>query len=104
MSLRIRKGDTVVVISGREKGAIGKVLSVLPQHRMAIVENVNFVKRHQRQRSYQRRGGIIEKEAPLYLSKLMLICPKCNQPTRIGAKFTPEGTKQRICRKCGAGI
>ncbi|MCX7765463.1 MAG: 50S ribosomal protein L24 [Candidatus Sumerlaeia bacterium] len=104
MAFRIKKGDTVLVISGKDKGAVGKVLSVQPEKGTAIVENVNFVKRHQRQRTYQRQSGIQEKEAPIYLCKLMLLCPKCNKPTRIGAQITAEGTKVRICRKCGAPV
>ena len=104
MSLRIRKGDTVTVISGKDKGATGKVLSVLPERKMAIVENVNFVKKHARQRSYQRQSGIQQKESPIYLCKLMLLCPKCNKPTRLGAKTTAEGAKVRICRKCEATV
>ncbi len=104
MALRIKKGDMVLVISGKDKGATGRVLSVLPRRDMAIVENVNFVKRHERQRSQQQRGGIMEKEAPIRLSKLMIICPKCNEPTRIGAEVSPEGIKTRICRKCGAQL
>ncbi len=100
MSFGIKKGDTVIVVSGKYKGVTGKVLSVLPQEKKAIVENVQFVKRHQRQRSQQEKGGIQEKESPIYLSKLMIVCPKCNKPTRIGTSLTPEGTKVRICRKC----
>lgn len=104
MSFRIRKGDVVMVLSGKDKGATGKVLSVLPKEKKAIVENVNFVKKHQRQRTQQQQTGIMEKEAPIYLSKLMVMCSKCNAPTRIGSKTTPEGARIRICRKCKAQL
>ncbi|MCD6384152.1 50S ribosomal protein L24 [Candidatus Sumerlaeota bacterium] len=104
MSFRIKKGDTVMVISGKDRGETGKVLTVLPKDGKAIVENINFITRHERQRSQLQQGGIMKKEAPIPLSKLMIICPRCGKPTRIGAKITDEGTRVRICRKCKAQI
>lgn len=104
MSFRIKKGDTVIVLSGKYRGETGKVLAVLPKKEKAIVENVNFVTRHERQRSQMQQGGIVKKEAPVPLAKLMIICPRCGKPTRIGAKINEDGTKVRICRKCKAQI
>lgn len=105
MSLRIKKGDVVHVIAGSDKGAIGKVLHVDPKNKRAIVENVNFVKRHRPSKMQGKRpGGIVEQEAPVHISNLMLKCPKCGKPTRIGAKISDTGAKERICRKCKAAV
>lgn len=99
--MQIRKNDSVMVISGRERRKTGKVLKVLPKDGAAIVERINIVKRHQRARGPQQTGGIVEKEAPIPLSNLMLMCDKCNAPVRIGRKqMTGEG-KARVCRRCG---
>jgi large subunit ribosomal protein L24 len=90
--MRLKKGDTVIVLSGRDRGKKGKILSVLSRERKVTVERVNVVKRHQKpSRNFQ--GGIIEKVIPVYMSKVMLVCPRCSQPTRISSK--------RICRACG---
>ena len=97
---KIRKNDTVLVISGKDKGKQGKVLKVLPKKNRAIVEGVNLVKKAMRRRSQEQPGGIISIEAPIYISKLMLICKNCNQPTRIGFKILEDGTKSRFCKKC----
>ncbi|MDP3936549.1 MAG: 50S ribosomal protein L24 [Deltaproteobacteria bacterium] len=96
----IRKNDTVVVITGKEKGKSGKVLRVIRSKGAVIVEKINIVKRHSRPTSEIKQGGIIEKEAPLYVSKVLLRCPKCNAGRRIGRKVLDDGTKVRICRKC----
>ncbi|QJA05729.1 50S ribosomal protein L24 [Thermosulfurimonas marina] len=96
----IRKGDKVVVIAGRDRGKIGKVLQVFPRRQRAIVEGVNIVKRHLRPTPYS-EGGIVEKPAPIHVSNLMLFCPKCNRGVRIGRKFLEDGTKVRVCKKCG---
>ncbi len=98
--MNIRKNDTVVVITGKEKGKSGKVLRVIPGKGTVIVEKINIVKRHSRPTSETKQGGIIEKEAPLYVSKVLLRCPKCNAGRRIGRKVLDDGTKARICRKC----
>jgi large subunit ribosomal protein L24 len=96
----IRKNDTVVVITGKEKGKSGKVLRVIPGERRVVVEKINIVKRHARPTSEVKQGGIIEKESPLHVSKVQLRCPKCNAGRRIGRKVLDDGTKVRICRKC----
>jgi len=97
---KIKKNDTVLVISGKDKGKQGKVLKVFPKEKQAIVEKINLVKKAMRPRSQEQRGGIVSVEAPIYLSKLMLICKSCNRPTRVGFKILEDGTKTRICKKC----
>ena len=106
--LHIKKGDTVVVLSGKDKGKQGKVLSVLPKKEMAIVEGVAMVKKHQKPRGQGMPGGIIEKEAAIPACKVMLVCPTCKKATRVAHKFVEvEGQKPqkvRSCKKCGATI
>ncbi len=97
----IRKNDSVMVIAGRERGKTGKVLRVLPEKDAAFIERVNLVKRHTRGRGPQQPGGILEKEAFIHASNLMLMCDKCNAPVRVGRKILPDGEKVRICRRCG---
>lgn len=104
MSFRIKKEDQVLVLSGKYKGATGKVLHVIPSSGKAIVENVQFVTQHKPSRNPQKPGGRLTREAPVPLSKLMLICEKCHRHTRVGAKITPEGSKVRVCKKCKAEI
>ncbi|ABQ47317.1 MULTISPECIES: 50S ribosomal protein L24 [Thermotoga] len=99
--MRIKKGDLVEVISGKDKGKRGKVLRVIPKENKVIVENVNMVKRHQRPIPQLREGGIIEREAPIYASKVMVVCPACDKRTRVGYRFTEDGKKVRYCKKCG---
>jgi len=99
--LRIRKNDMVVVLSGREKGKTGKVLKVNPKNRRAILENVNFMKKHTRANQAKRqKGGIVEREAPLDISNLMLVCPECDKPSRIRYKILENKKKVRTCAKC----
>jgi large subunit ribosomal protein L24 len=98
--IAIRKNDTVLVIAGREKGKRGKVLFVLPARERVIVEHVNMVKRHQRPTQKLRQGGIIEREAPLHVSNLMLVCSKCDKPTRIGMQVLADDRRARACRRC----
>ena len=101
--LHVKKGDTVVVLSGKDKGKQGKVLEVQPKSGKVVVENINVVSRHTKPRKQGDQGGILKKEAPLYACKVQKVCPKCNKPTRIGHKV--EGDKKvRICKKCGAEI
>ena len=97
----IKKNDLVMVTHGKEKGKSGRVLKVLPEREGLIIEKINFVKRHSRPHGQQRRGGIIEKEAPLHISNVMLLCEKCNKPVRIGHRILEGGKKARYCRKCG---
>ena len=103
MAMNVKKGDTMVVLSGKDKGKQGKVLSVLPKESKVIVEKVNIVSRHTKPRKQGEEGGILKKEAPIYACKVQKVCPKCNKPTRIGHKVE-GGKKVRVCKKCGAEI
>lgn len=99
--VHIKKNDVVMVTKGKEKGKSGKVLRVCPEKGNAIVEKLNFIKRHAKPSQQMRQGGIIEKEAPLTVSNLMILCPKCNKPVRTGRKRLEDGKNVRVCRKCG---
>jgi len=101
---KVKKSDLVMVIAGKEKGKTGRILRILAKKDRAIVEKINFIKRHQRPTGQQRQGGIIEREAPLDLSNLKLICESCNKPIRVGKKALEDGKKARYCRKCGEMI
>ena len=101
--MSIKKDDTVVVITGKDKGQRGKVLSVNPKEGKVIVEKINMVSRHTRPRKQGDEGGIIKKEAPLYACKVMRVCPKCDKATRAASKIV-DGKKVRICKQCGAEI
>lgn len=101
MLARIKKNDTVMVTAGKERGKIGKVLRVLPAEDHAIVERLNIVKRHLKPRGPQSPGGIVEKEAPIHLSNIMPMCEKCNAPVRVGVRRLEDGSKARLCRRCG---
>ncbi len=96
----IKRNDTVVVIAGKEKGKRGKVLVVLPEKQRVIVERVNFIKRHQRPTQKVKQGGIIEREGSLHVSNVMLVCGKCDKPTRTGLQVLADGRRARVCRKC----
>ena len=98
--MRIRQNDTVEVISGKDLGKRGKVQLVLPRKGLLMVEGVNIVKRHQRPTAAVRQAGIIQKEAPLPLSKVMLVCQRCNKAVRVGYRFLEDGRKVRMCRSC----
>jgi len=98
--MNIRKNDSVMIIAGRERGKTGKVLKVIPDDSRAVIERINLVKRHTRARGPQQPGGIVEKEAPVHVSNLMLMCDKCNAPVRVGHKIMPDGKKVRVCRRC----
>jgi large subunit ribosomal protein L24 len=101
MRARIKKNDTVMVIAGRERGKTGKVLRVLPVKERALIERLNLVKRHQKARGAQSPSGIIEKEAPIHISNLMIMCDKCNAPVRMGKHLLEDGRSVRVCRRCG---
>jgi len=103
MAAKIRKGDKVVVLTGRDKGRTGEVIEVRPSENRALVRGVNMVKKHQRQ-SAQQEGGIISKEAPVHLSNLAVADPKDGKPTRIGFKIQADGTKVRVAKRSGAEI
>ena len=96
----IKKDDKVIVLSGKEKGKIGAVLKVDAGKGRAIVEKVNMVKRHSRPSAKSAQGGIIEKEASIHVSNLMIVCNKCAEPTRVGKRILEDGSKVRICKKC----
>jgi len=98
--IKIIRNDTVKVIGGNNKGKIGKVLKVFPKTNRIIVEKVQLVKRHQKKRSQQDQGGIIEKEAPIHVSNVLLVCPKCSKPTRTGVGELSDGKKVRVCKSC----
>jgi large subunit ribosomal protein L24 len=100
----IKKNDTVMVVAGKEKGKSGKVFKVVPKKDEVFIERLNFVKRHLRAGGAHGKGGIVEKEAPLHLSNVQLLCSKCNLPTRIGKKVLEDGRRIRICKKCGEAI
>ncbi len=100
MKTRIRRDDEVIVIAGRDKGARGKVIRVLPKEGRVLVAKVNMVKRHMRP-TPNSAGGIIEKEAPIAISNVQYFCPKCKTGVRLGAKILEDGRKVRTCRKCG---
>ena len=97
----IKRNDLVVVIDGEEKGETGKVLKVFSKQGRAIVEGLNIVKKASRPTKINPQGGIVKKEGSIHLSNLMLFCPKCKQPARVGHKILTDGAKVRTCRKCG---
>lgn len=99
--MKIRKNDTVLVIAGKDRGKKGKVRSAYPKNERILVEGVNFIKRHSRATGTTRQAGIIEQEAPIHMSNVMLLCDKCNQPARVGFRFLEDGRKVRLCRSCG---
>lgn len=98
--MKIRKGDNVLVISGKDRGKRGKVRQSFPVEERVLVEHINMVKKHTKARGMARQAGIIDKELPLHVSKVMLICGKCNRPTRVGFRFLEGGKKVRICHSC----
>jgi large subunit ribosomal protein L24 len=100
----VRKGDTVMVIAGKDRGKSGKVLRVLLADRKLTVEKINLIKRHTKPNQQNRQGGILEREAPIHLSNIMMYCAACQKPTRIGAKHLPDGSRARVCKRCGQGI
>ena len=103
-TISIKKDDLVIVLSGKDKGKQGKVLTVLPSESKVIVEGVNVVTKHKKPTSQTDQGGIVKKEAPIYACKVQRVCPKCNKPTRPAHKLLADGKKVRVCKKCGAEI
>ena len=99
--LHIKKNDNVIVLSGKDKGKKGKVLSVIPKSGKVIVEGVAMATKHKKPRSQAEVGGIVHQETPIYACKVMHICPKCQQATRIGRRTIGDGENVRICKKCG---
>ena len=101
--MNIKKDDKVVVLSGKDKGKEGKILTADPKAAKVIVEGVNVATKHQKPRKQGEEGGIIKVETPIYASKVQFICPKCGKSTRVGHKLV-DGKKVRVCKKCGAEI
>ena len=102
--MNVKKGDTVKVIAGKDKGKEGEVMSALPKKGRVVVEKVNVVKKAQRPTQANPQGGIMSMEAPINVSNVMLVCPKCSAATRVGHRFDEAGKKHRVCKKCGKDI
>ena len=102
--MKIKKNDTVLVINGKDRSKQGKVRFAYPKKERVVVEGINFIKRHSRTRGQARQAGIIELEAPIHISNVMLLCSKCNHPVRVGFHYLEDGRKVRICRSCGEVI
>jgi len=99
--VHVRKNDQVKVIAGKSRDKVARVLAVYPDRGLAIVEGVNFVKRHTRPNpSRNIKGGIAEKESPIHVSNLMVVCPECKEPSRLGRRVLEDGTRVRVCKKC----
>ena len=103
-NFHIRKDDLVLVIAGRDRKKKGKVISVIPKDATVIVDKVNTVKKHQKPEQQDKSGGIIDKNIPIAVSKVQLICPSCDKQTRVGWKALEDGTKARVCKRCGEMI
>ena len=104
MGLGIKKNDTVLVVTGDEKGKKGRVIAVQNEKNRLLVESLNMIKKHMKPNKNQTQGGIIEKEAPIHRSNVMLLCAKCNKPTRVNHNILENGKKIRVCKKCGEVI
>jgi large subunit ribosomal protein L24 len=98
--MKIRKDDTVLVIAGKDKGKTGKVRFAHPKEEQILVDGINFIKRHTRARGTVRQAGIIQLEAPIHVSNVMLLCSRCNHPARVGFRFLEDRRKVRVCRSC----
>jgi len=98
---QLKKDDVVMVIAGKEKGKSGRILKLLPKKNRVIVEKVNMIKRHTKPTRQMPQGGILEKEGSIHVSNVMIICHRCNVPVRIGKRIMEDGSKVRVCRKCG---
>ena len=103
MTMNVKKGDTVVVLSGKDKGKKGKVLGTVPAENKVVVEGINMVSCHIKPRKQGEEGGIVKREAALYASKVQVVCPKCGKGTRVAHKIE-NGKKTRVCKHCGAAL
>ncbi|MFI5359173.1 MAG: 50S ribosomal protein L24 [Halanaerobiales bacterium] len=101
---KIKKGDTVEVIAGKDKGKRGKVLKVQPKTNRVIVEGVNILHRHMRASQEMPQGGIVKMEGPIHISNVQLVCPRCDQKARVGISLLDDGNKVRVCKKCGEAV
>jgi len=102
--MQIKKNDTVMVVTGKEKGKKGRVITVYPAANRLLVEKLNMIKRHTRPNQQLKQGGIVEKESPISASNTKLICPKCDKPTSVSRKVQGDGTRARVCKLCNAVI
>ncbi len=98
---QLKKDDVVMVIAGKEKGKSGRILKLLPKKNRVIVEKVNLIKRHTKPTRQMPQGGVLEKEGSIHVSNVMIICHRCNVPVRIGKRIMEDGSKVRVCKKCG---
>ena len=102
--MQIKKNDTVLVMSGKEKGKRGRVIAVYPRENRVLIEKLNMIKRHTRPNQQLRQGGILEKESPISAANVKLICAKCDKPTSIARKAQGDGTRVRVCKACDATL
>ena len=102
--MKIKRGDQIEVLAGKDIGRRGEVMEVSPKGDRVIVDGINVAKRHQRATRATMQGGIIDKDMPIHISNVAIVCDACGRPTRIGYRFEPDGTKVRICRSCGADL
>ena len=102
--IHVKTGDTVVVLNGKDRGRKGKVLQVSPKEGKVIVEGINMVSKHVKPRKAGEEGGIVKAESALYACKVQIVCPRCGKPTRVSHKLYEDGTKERICTKCGEAL
>ena len=102
--VHVKTGDTVVILSGKDRGSKGKVLAVSPKEGKVIIEGRNMVTKHVKPRRMGEQGGIVKAEGALYACKVQIVCPHCGKPTRVGHKLYEDGTKGRICKKCGESL
>lgn len=100
MKHKLKKGDTVAVLAGKDRGKKGKILRMHPERGTALVERVNLAKHFDRRTRADQPGGIIEREVPIPVAKLALVCPRCAKPTRVGIRETAQGARQRVCKRC----
>ena len=100
--MHVKTGDTVVILSGKDRGKKGKIMQVSPKEGKVIVEGINMVTKHVKPRRMGETGGIVKAEAPIYACKVMVVCPKCNKPTRVGHSVDKNGKKVRVCKHCSA--
>ena len=102
--VHVKTGDTVVILSGKSRGGKGKVLAVSPKEGKVIVEGQNMVTKHVKPRRMGEAGGIVQAEGALYACKVQVVCPHCGKPTRVGHKVLKDGSKERVCKKCGEAL
>ena len=102
--MNVKKNDTVIVLSGKDKGKKGKVLEAMPAAGKVVIEGINVATCHVKPKKQGDQGGIVSREIPMYASKVMLVCPKCKKGVRVGYSVLENGTKVRVCKKCGASI